>query len=96
MVNIRLAMIGKRPALAFPALREAGAPKPRQTRNVFFSDPAKPVACPIYRRADLGAGSRIAGPALIEEHGTTTVLFETDALTVAESGEMIVTVGGAA
>ena len=45
--------------------------------------------------ADLGAGCRIAGPALIQEHGTTTVLFGGDALEMAPSGEMIITVGGA-
>jgi len=43
----------------------------------------------------LAAASRIAGPALIGEHGTTTVLFEDDVCIVAESGELIVAVGGA-
>ena len=33
--------------------------------------------------------------ALIQEHGTTTVLFAQDALTVAPSGELIITVGAA-
>jgi N-methylhydantoinase A len=95
MVNMRLALVGKRTQLAFPTLREGSAPKPRQTREVYFTDPAKPVACPIYDRVDLGAGCRIAGPALIQEHGTTTVLFRGDALETALSGELIITVGGA-
>jgi len=43
----------------------------------------------------LGAGNQIAGPALIQEHGTTTVLFERDTCVVAPSGELIITVGGA-
>jgi N-methylhydantoinase A len=94
MVNIRLALVGKRAQLAFPALGRHGAPKPRQTREVYFGDPRKPVACPIYWREDLGAGCRIAGPALIQEHGTTTVLFGGDALALAPSGEMIIGVGG--
>ena len=95
MVNMRLALVGKRTQLKFPALGEGGAPKPRQMRDVYFTDPAKPLACPIYDRTDLGAGCRIAGPALIQEHGTTTVLFGGDALETALSGEMIITVGGA-
>jgi N-methylhydantoinase A len=95
MVNMRLALVGKRAQLAFPALGERGPPKPRQMREVYFVDPGKPVACPIYWREDLGAGCRIAGPALIQEHGTTTVLFGRDALTIVPSGEMIITVGGA-
>ena len=41
------------------------------------------------------AGSEIAGPALIQEHGTTTVLFEQDTCTVAPSGELIIAVGAA-
>jgi N-methylhydantoinase A len=95
MVNMRLALVGKRTQLTFPTLGEGGAPKPGQTREVYFTDPANPVACPIYDRTDLGAGCRIAGPALIQEHGTTTVLFGGDTLEVAPSGEMIITVGGA-
>ena len=40
-----------------------------------------------------GAGAEISGPALIQEHGTTTVLFENDKCRVAESGELIVSIG---
>ena len=94
MVNMRLALVGKRAQLTFPSLGRHAAPKPRQTREVYFDDPRKPVACPIYWREDLGAGCRIAGPALIQEHGTTTVLFGGDALAMAPSGEMIIGVGG--
>jgi N-methylhydantoinase A len=95
MVNMRLALVGKRTQLAFPVLGEHDAPKARQTREVYFGDPGRPVACPIFWREDLGAGCRIAGPALIQEHGTTTVLFAGDALAMAPSGEMIISVGGA-
>jgi N-methylhydantoinase A len=42
----------------------------------------------------LPAGFRIAGPALIEEHGTTTVLYAGDRCQVAPSGELIIAVGG--
>ncbi|MBV8400591.1 MAG: hypothetical protein JOZ17_17900 [Acetobacteraceae bacterium] len=48
----------------------------------------------MYRRDRLGATSTIAGPALIEEHGTTTVLFGGDACKVAPSGELIISVAG--
>jgi N-methylhydantoinase A len=95
MVNIRLAMIGKRPKLTFPRLAAGGSPKPARRREVYFSDPRKPLPCPVYEREALGAGNEIAGPALIQEHGTTTVLFERDRCTVAPSGELIITVGGA-
>jgi N-methylhydantoinase A len=95
MVNIRLAAVGKRPKLRFPKLAKRGAAKPSRRRDVFLGDPRKAVSCPIYQRSELGAGARIKGPALIEEHGTTTVLFEKDRCTVAPSGELIIDVGGA-
>ena len=81
MVNIRLAAIGKRAKLAFPAGRRDGAAaKPAGEREVYFSSAEKPVRCPVYRREELAPAPRIAGPALIQEHGTTTVLFESDAV----------------
>src|SRR5579864_5785542 len=95
MVNIRLAAIGKRPKLRFPKLTAAKGAKPVRRREVFLDDARKPALCPIYWRAALGAGARIKGPALIEEHGTTTVLFETDRCTVAPSSELVIDVGGA-
>jgi N-methylhydantoinase A len=93
MVNVRLAAIGKRQQLVFPRLSEAGPSSPSQQRDVYFSDTRKPVPCPVYQRAHLSAASRIRGPALIQEHGTTTVLFERDLCTVAPSGELLITVG---
>jgi len=95
MVNIRLAVIGKRPQTRIPKLKRAAKAAPSRKRQVFLADARKPTVCPVYQRHDLGAGTRISGPALVEEHGTTTVLFKTDVCRVAESGELIVMVGGA-
>ena len=95
MVNIRLAMIGKRPKLSFPRLAKGDRTRPSRQRQVYFSDARKALPCPVYQREALGAGSEIAGPALIQEHGTTTVLFEQDACTVAPSGELVIAVGAA-
>jgi N-methylhydantoinase A len=95
MVNVRLAAIGKRARLRFPKLAGGKAGKASKRRDVYLGDASKPVSCPIYQRSDLGAGARLAGPALIEEHGTTTVLFRGDVCRVAPSGEMIIDVGGA-
>jgi N-methylhydantoinase A len=96
MVNIRLAVIGKRPRLRFPTLGASKMSAPARQRQVYLSSPTSPIACPVYDRAALGAGTRLAGPALIQEHGTTTVLFERDTCEVAPSGELVITVGGAA
>ena len=47
---------------------------------------------PTYRRAALRAGNRVAGPALIEEHASTTVLLHGDVLTVDAYGNLVITV----
>jgi N-methylhydantoinase A len=95
MVNIRLGMIGKRGKLKFPRLGKGGGAKPAFHRDVYLTDPRKPVRCPFYHREALKAATRIAGPALIQEHGTVTVLFAKDECRVAPSGELIIKVGGA-
>jgi N-methylhydantoinase A len=50
---------------------------------------------PTYRRAGLLAGNRIKGPALIEEHASTTVLMSGDVLTVDPYGNLTIAVAGA-
>ncbi len=95
MVNMRLGIIGKRAKLAFPRLGKARAAKAARHRDVYFTDPAKPVRCPVYQRDALAAGTRIAGPAIVQELGTTTVLFKGDDCKVAPSGELVIKVGGA-
>jgi N-methylhydantoinase A len=94
LVNIRLAAIGKRPRLEFPMLEAGREPVPQAHRQVYLAG-RDPVSCPIYRRPELAAGAQIAGPAIVQEHGTTTVLFAGDLCRVAPSGELIVEVGGA-
>ena len=97
MVNIRLAVVGKRTrARRSRSCATATPPSRRAIAQVYFADRAQ--ARDLLRSTSartLGAGARIAGPALIQEHGTTTVLFARDRCTVAPSGELIITVGGA-
>jgi len=95
MVNMRLGVIGKRPKLKFPRLGKGRAATGAAHRDVYFSDTRKAVCCPVFQRDSLNAGTRIIGPALIQEHGTTTVLFNKDECKVAPSGELIIKVGGA-
>jgi N-methylhydantoinase A len=51
------------------------------------------VATPTYSRAALLAGNRIKGPALVEEHASTTVLMPGDALAVDAWGNLVIVVG---
>jgi N-methylhydantoinase A len=59
-------------------------------RPVYFD---RFIATPTYRRAALAAGNRISGPALIEEHASTTLLRPGDALEVDAFGNLVITVG---
>ncbi|OFZ89762.1 MAG: hypothetical protein A2V78_06065 [Betaproteobacteria bacterium RBG_16_64_18] len=95
LVNVRVAVIGKRAEMQFPLLPAAGRVTAAHMAEVYLGDPERPVSCPVYRRENLGAGARFAGPALVREHGTTTVLFEGDGCSVAPSGELIIAVRGA-
>jgi N-methylhydantoinase A len=76
IVNFAVTAIG---ALAKPALTKLppgdGAPAAAVAlRDVYFAAPA-PLRVPIYRRAALAPGARLAGPAIIEEQTSTTVLY---------------------
>jgi N-methylhydantoinase A len=62
-------------------------------RPVFFGTGFEPT--PTLRRAALLAGNRISGPALIEEHASTTVLMPGDACEVDAYGNLVIAVGGA-
>src|SRR5215204_6516376 len=90
MVNIRLAAIGKRAKLKFPTAAKTTGAIPASRREAYFSNVRKAVRCPVYQRDLLKAGFRVVGPALIQEHGTTTVLFSKDECKVAPSGELII------
>jgi N-methylhydantoinase A len=96
IVNIRLAVIGKRAKMKLPRLSAKRRAKAYRKAEVHLGDPAGPVSCPVYRREELGAGARVSGPALVREHGTTTVLFKGDVCSVARTGELLISVRGAA
>ena len=76
----------------------AGAAEPPRaaftgTRPVFFAETNGFVDTPSYARAALLAGNAIAGPALIEEHASTTVVLPGDALAVDPFGNLAIAVG---
>jgi len=50
---------------------------------------------PTYRRSALLAGNKIKGPALIEEHASTTVLMPGDRMAVDHYGNLTIRVAGA-
>jgi N-methylhydantoinase A len=63
----------------------------RGSRDVYFD--GKTLKTPAYSRSALRAGNRITGPALIEEHASTTVLLPGDRLRVDSYGDLEISVG---
>ncbi|MGL4959926.1 MAG: hydantoinase/oxoprolinase family protein [Inquilinus sp.] len=55
------------------------------TRPCFFGD-RTPVEVPIHKAADLARGSRIQGPAIIEESTTTLVVYPGMAVSISGNG----------
>ena len=90
IVSLRSATIGlmRKPALEPVATGgESAEDAFTGKRTVYFSATGG-VDTPIYDRARLKAGNRIEGPALIEEHASTTVVEPKDVLTVDAFGNL--------
>jgi N-methylhydantoinase A len=64
---------------------------PEQRRPVVFDDPEQPLEARILWRPALAAGTEIAGPAVIEEPNSTTLIGPGDHATVGESGHILIT-----
>ena len=64
------------------------------TRAAYFTENGDFADTPTYDRATLEASNRIAGPALIEEHASTTVLLPGDTMTVDAFGNLVIEVAG--
>ena len=96
IVNVRLVVTAARPdTLAERWLSERWmpeAPVTDQWRDVIFADPARPVRTRIVWRPSLAAGSRIEGPAVIEEPNATTLIHPGDVATVSEAGHLVIDV----
>ncbi len=71
------------------ALVGSGTGTPRTTRKVRFSRATGAVDTPVYRRADLGVGQVVPGPAIVEERETTAVIRPNWTMTVAADGSLI-------
>jgi N-methylhydantoinase A len=68
--------------------RTAGDPPVPTTRGVYFAERARRLETPVYRRADLPIGFSSAGPAIIEEYGSTTVIGPDDNFSIGQLAEI--------
>ncbi|HSV23351.1 MAG TPA: hydantoinase/oxoprolinase family protein [Xanthobacteraceae bacterium] len=96
IVSLRTTVMGvmRKPVMKEIARGGAAPSKAARTgkRPVYF-DGRGFIDTGTFARAALTAGNRITGPALIEEHASTTVLMPGDALHVDRFGNLDITVG---
>jgi len=97
IVSLRATVTGamKKPPLERVARGGSAPPASarRGKRDVYFAERGRSLATPSYARDGLRARNRIAGPALIEEHASTTVMLPGDRLQVDEFGNLVIEVG---
>src|SRR5579883_2526391 len=89
LVNFCVSGFGQieRPAVPRLAVEMPPPPEP-QRRPVYFGGEFRPT--PVYQRSTLPPGFRLDGPAVIEEFGSTTVVFPGQHLEVDAHGILVV------
>ncbi|TCP50042.1 N-methylhydantoinase A [Tamaricihabitans halophyticus] len=76
LYQLALRATGATPKPQFPRqeLREQDPPEPTGHRRTYFDELGARVDTPVYDRATLAAGTRILGPAILEQLDSTTVI----------------------
>jgi N-methylhydantoinase A len=88
VVNFCVSAFGLIDRPSIPALdKSAAAPQPTR-RDVYFD--GKFRSTPVFARGALPAGFALEGPAIVEEFGSTTVVFPGQTLTVDPHGILII------
>jgi len=97
IVSLRVAVTGAMKKPPFERIARGGPAPPasarRGTRRAWFAELGRAVPTPEYAREALRAGNRIDGPALVEEHASTTVVLPGDRLRVDGFGHLDIEVG---
>ena len=74
VVTWKLAAVGGAPRVALAKAAGGRDGGPRGRRRAYFPETGGYIDCPVYDRYALAAGREIAGPAIVEERESTTVL----------------------
>lgn len=92
IINLAVSGFGRitRPALRSSKIEGGSGAAPVGEREVYFRELGGYVDAPIYDRSLLPSGAQITGPAIIEEFGSTTVLFDGQKLTTDGYGTIII------
>jgi N-methylhydantoinase A len=92
LVNLRVTALGD---IAKPHLREVGSGSGadsavKETRKVYFAESGGLIDCRVYDRYRLGEGDSIAGPAIVEEVDSTTVIHPRTSASVDRFGNLLI------
>jgi N-methylhydantoinase A len=94
IVNYRVEAFGVVPQIRLADLEPATGPVEDAivgTRDAYFSDVSDtPFPVPVYQRERLRAGHTFAGPALIDQYDSTTVVCAGQTVTVDDHGNLMV------
>jgi N-methylhydantoinase A len=92
LVNLRLTALLPRADLSIRfAPRQRGDAAPRDKRCIFFA--GQFVSCPVYDRADLPIELELGGPLVVEELGSSTIVWPRDKLRADKLGNLRLQVG---
>jgi N-methylhydantoinase A len=93
VVTWKLSAVGGAPRIALAkAAPSTAAGALKGHRRAYFPETAGWIECPVYDRYHLAAGLQIAGPAIVEERESTSVLPPGTIATVDDYANLIVTV----
>jgi N-methylhydantoinase A/oxoprolinase/acetone carboxylase beta subunit len=93
-VTWKLSAIGGAPRVTLAKASADGRDGGRKgRRRAWFPETRGWTDCPVYDRYALAPGTQLAGPAIVEERESTSVLPPNTTATVDEYANLIVTVG---
>jgi N-methylhydantoinase A len=89
-VTYRVQLVIDAPKVEYPELAAGAAPaEPKQTIELRYLA-EQPLSAGVYERSELGAGAEIAGPAIIREALSTTLVTPGQRATVGPHGEIVI------
>jgi len=99
VLNWRVLVTGPRPGIALPARRVDPAADDRAAlrgrRRAYFPETEGFAEVPVYDRYRLVPGTRVRGPAIVEEREATTIVGPGDTLRVDALSNLVIQIRGA-
>ncbi len=88
-LGIRVRAVGRIPKPRFEPVGRTGAPEPVRVRQIWFPETGY-VETPIYARAAWPPRAPLAGPAVIDEYDSTTVVLPGQRWLTDETGSIVI------